>query len=1299
MSGTNLPNLGLTSEQSDGFDGWGVAYRRNHRIMDAVIQAGAEYESNTPPAGTPTNGSLYICGSAPTGVWAGQPRALALYAANEWIFLTPKEGWTVFNKNLNRHLVFSDAGRWVPHSELNAGGVVLDARTFGVVGDGVTDNTPAFNAIRAACVAAGGATVRFQTGNFASTGVKLAPRSVYEGQGTGTIFSLLPGVKGHVVSSDDYDTLSQMRLRTAITLPASGTVVVELTTVATLAVNQRIAFVSRDGLYRWRGTITNISAPNVTLSWGAGAAYAAQIGDMVYNLDNAGPGECGVRNIYIQGNRNTTAGLDNVCLPQTRGSAGALVMNGDRCVIWPDGEMRSDFQTNTRLRFESTGDNSARTITITNARVLQKDGSITTEATMTLTGPGAGPANAVYTPLPLCGCSGISIDGAVTGNIWCGIPSGPTAGHGLALFGPRQIVENVVSQFLRGWGTMCDWGLYAEGWTDSIATQRGVVRNIQVFMGDGGGIFLNGPLDCDASELCVNQTYHRLIEIGRRALNMRVSMGHVSAAYENSARFIRPFEGVHIEADSATVIGVAAEGASNANYNVLANNVTLLEAQPFDPNNSPFASVERAVGVAIGDTRTGWAPQNLRATVRGFNLSGGMFDFRFDGGDNRCEGSGYDVAASISANTTNTVTIGGLVANFAVGEPAFIRNGAGATQQFTVSAINTGTGVVTLNTTITIAIAPGALLCRGNLISGTPHPTTVVDVSAINTATQRLYRRPGGMALNRPDSLAAELFLGWPQGGTEAFILNRAAGALRIGTNNVEALTLGARGGSADVYLPTAGAYATHAAAAAAGLPEGALFYDSVSGNVKRRNAGGTATGDAGLLSTVSGGLDSTLRNVRDGKGDTAPIRASTIEIAIDATRATGGTTLRSLGDHLRDDGVNVLDFGAQGNGVFNNTTAFAGAYSTAANGGVALVPPGAYAGTMPVETGGKRLLWLANGATDASGTVPLDVPGFYEGIFGGRRLFRHSQTSATDVVSWDYQRVVSNTAGTPGNTNNAIRVTTYVNSNTQAFEWAGLFVLDSQASNAAEHAALYAQGIKRNAGGVLISAVSELKCLTADPTRSSVAHEFNIFGVGADTNNARIAIDVLCDRDSGGALAEIYAGIRVAPRTPAVVTYKNYILTQGASAAGVGWRNEASGVTLLRDAGTWHVGVDLLNGTYSHAAIRVPSNALITLDNSAANALRFNSAANFVEFALAGTAYFQANGNGVVNVAGPTAQYQVSGQTVVVSRRAGWANATGALTRTTFDTGTVTLPQLAERVAALINDLHVSTGHGLIGA
>ncbi len=57
---------------------------------------------------------------------------------------------------------------------------------------------------------------------------------------------------------------------------------------------------------------------------------------------------------------------------------------------------------------------------------------------------------------------------------------------------------------------------------------------------------------------------------------------------------------------------------------------------------------------------------------------------------------------------------------------------------------------------------------------------------------------------------------------------------------------------------------------------------------------------------------------------------------------------------------------------------------------------------------------------------------------------------------------------------------------------------------------------------------------------------------------------------------------------------------------------------------------------------------------------------------------------------------FRVGANQIIGSRITGWVAPTGTATRTTFATSTVTLPQLAERVKALIDDL---TTHGLIGA
>lgn len=57
---------------------------------------------------------------------------------------------------------------------------------------------------------------------------------------------------------------------------------------------------------------------------------------------------------------------------------------------------------------------------------------------------------------------------------------------------------------------------------------------------------------------------------------------------------------------------------------------------------------------------------------------------------------------------------------------------------------------------------------------------------------------------------------------------------------------------------------------------------------------------------------------------------------------------------------------------------------------------------------------------------------------------------------------------------------------------------------------------------------------------------------------------------------------------------------------------------------------------------------------------------------------------------------FKVAGTVVVGARVTGWGTPTGTLSRATFDQSTVTLPLLAQRVAALITDLKAV--HGLIG-
>jgi len=74
----------------------------------------------------------------------------------------------------------------------------------------------------------------------------------------------------------------------------------------------------------------------------------------------------------------------------------------------------------------------------------------------------------------------------------------------------------------------------------------------------------------------------------------------------------------------------------------------------------------------------------------------------------------------------------------------------------------------------------------------------------------------------------------------------------------------------------------------------------------------------------------------------------------------------------------------------------------------------------------------------------------------------------------------------------------------------------------------------------------------------------------------------------------------------------------------------------------------------------------------------------------------WQDNGAAVLAAVTKDGYLRVGANQVVSARKTGWGAPTGTPTRTAFDTSTVTLPQLAERLKALIDDL---TSHGLVGA
>lgn len=140
-----------------------------------------------------------------------------------------------------------------------------------------------------------------------------------------------------------------------------------------------------------------------------------------------------------------------------------------------------------------------------------------------------------------------------------------------------------------------------------------------------------------------------------------------------------------------------------------------------------------------------------------------------------------------------------------------------------------------------------------------------------------------------------------------------------------------------------------------------------------------------------------------------------------------------------------------------------------------------------------------------------------------------------------------------------------------------------------------------------------------------------------------------------------------------------------------------------------WTVGFASLDGTVSRAALSIGSSTSASTPNAASQVLEFfwrDGAGTRVQVnQVAGSGYMSFYGAGFLGLSVHSADYYcstghglvVDGACVVSDRKTGYTAMTGSLDKATaYATGTVTLAQLAGRVAQLQADM---TSHGLIGA
>lgn len=375
---------------------------------------------------------------------------------------------------------------------------------------------------------------------------------------------------------------------------------------------------------------------------------------------------------------------------------------------------------------------------------------------------------------------------------------------------------------------------------------------------------------------------------------------------------------------------------------------------------------------------------------------------------------------------------------------------------------------------------------------------------------------------------------------------------------------------------------------------------------------------------------------------------------------------------------LNVRACGATGDGSTDDSVAFQGAFDATADGGTILVPPGSYKVTTAV-TGSKKILWKLDGAFENTGAAPRDMTcGITETFFQGRKLIRQTQTATTDYATVNIQRVTNHTGGVVGTVAAALTVELTTSAGVGNSEWAILGILNNYTTGGSPVAG-YFQGNCYLAGSATWATCAEFRDRTAaaNPTNIQIAQELDVFANGTDANHLRLGQDIVIGRHNGaGATCTATWGSRITPQNLVVANgrvengYEVYIDFDTAFRCNRGSQSAAG------------------------AAFWMGDNQCIKVDSAGIRTMYYDGGGLFK---------FKCNGvdvSAIHMLAGASdGSYMIQGLTVVGPRKAGWARATGFPIRTTFDTGTVTLGELARRVAAIIDDLHASAGgHGLFG-
>lgn len=117
-----LPLLAVAQAQKE------ITHNEALTLIDALVHAVVVAGPLNDPPLAPVPGQCWLVGAAPTGDWAGQARAMALWTVGAWRFAAPREAMQVTRLTDGARLRF-EGGEWVAPAAISApsGGSTVDA--------------------------------------------------------------------------------------------------------------------------------------------------------------------------------------------------------------------------------------------------------------------------------------------------------------------------------------------------------------------------------------------------------------------------------------------------------------------------------------------------------------------------------------------------------------------------------------------------------------------------------------------------------------------------------------------------------------------------------------------------------------------------------------------------------------------------------------------------------------------------------------------------------------------------------------------------------------------------------------------------------------------------------------------------------------------------------------------------------------------------------------------------------------------------------------------------------------------